>query len=304
MNEAFTKLTVDSQEIITKYSRLRPIYISEGQFLNQFIWSGYYETEYCATEKYLFFKVKINNEYVTMMPYCKQEDIVTSFFEIKDYFNNELNQPLKMFLTDRNFVETLEQSERFIKEFSINEDRSTFDYMYEAEKLRTLKGKAMHKKKNHLNGFLKEYDGRYEYRTLCCSNMNEVKQFHEEWLLAKGEVERQNTIDSEEAGVFRIFENCKAVDCKLGGVYMDGKLEAYTIGSYNPELQCAFIHIEKANFEYKGLYNFINQQFLIHEFPDALLVNREDDLGQEGLRKSKLSYKPLRLEEKFHLYEK
>ena len=79
---------------------------------------------------------------------------------------------------------------------------------------------------------------------------------------------------------------------------------AYTIGSYAPSIQCAFIHIEKADVSYHGLYNYINQQFLLHEFPDAVLVNREDDLGQENLRHAKMSYRPLRLEEKYNLYQR
>lgn len=90
----------------------------------------------------------------------------------------------------------------------------------------------------------------------------------------------------------------------MGGIRMNGKLAAYTIGSYCPSIQCAFIHIEKADSEIKGLYNYINQQFLIHEFPEARYVNREDDLGQENLRQAKLSYKPIRLEEKYYLREK
>jgi hypothetical protein len=108
----------------------------------------------------------------------------------------------------------------------------------------------------------------------------------------------------EENGIHRLFQNCGLIDCELGGVYVDGKLEAYTIGSYAPDIQCAFIHIEKANINISGLYNFINQQFLLHSFPEAKYVNREDDLGQEGLRKAKLSYQPIRLESKYHIYQK
>jgi hypothetical protein len=61
----------------------------------------------------------------------------------------------------------------------------------------------------------------------------------------------------------------------------------------------ATIHVEKADVRFNGLYNYINQQFILHEFPEAQLINREDDLGQENLRQAKLSYRPLRLEEKF-----
>ena len=90
----------------------------------------------------------------------------------------------------------------------------------------------------------------------------------------------------------------------MSGVYIDGKLQAFTIGSYNPFEKMAVIHIEKANAEIRGLYQFINQQFLIHEFPDAVLINREDDLGQEGLRKAKMSYNPCGFARKYLVKQK
>ena len=72
----------------------------------------------------------------------------------------------------------------------------------------------------------------------------------------------------------------------MAGVYIDGQLEAFTIGSLNVRENMAVILIEKATPEIRGLYQFINQQFLINEFPAAELVNREDDVGMEGLRKA------------------
>ena len=297
-------ITPYSQAVLKKYAALRPFYISEGQFLNQFIWSGYYDTKYIVKDNYLFFIWKVNGKLATMMPYCKQEDIETVFWKMKDYFNNELDVPFTLYLADTNFVETMKQSPRFLETFTIEEDRTCFDYIYSADKLRTLSGKAYHKKKNHLNAFLKEYDGRYEYRSLSCANIEEVKEFHKRWLAERTITDRLNCIESEEDGVFRIFDNCFLLECRIGGIYIDDNLEAYSIGSYNPATKYAYIHIEKANPNFRGLYNYINQQFLIHEFPEAEFVNREDDLGQEGLRKAKLSYRPVYLAEKYTIREK
>lgn len=139
---------------------------------------------------------------------------------------------------------------------------------------------------------------------MTCGNIEEVREFHEKWLDERRIYDRYSCIDSEEEGAFAIFENCGKLPCKIGGVRIDGKLVAYSIGSYCPSIKCAFIHIEKADVAYNGLYNYINQQFLLHEFPEAEFVNREDDLGQENLRQAKMSYRPLRLEEKYNLYQK
>ena len=61
----------------------------------------------------------------------------------------------------------------------------------------------------------------------------------------------------------------------------------------------AVIHIEKANPEMRGLYQYINREFLVHAFPDVALVNREDDMGLEGLRKAKMSYNPIAFARKY-----
>ncbi|MFW5677356.1 MAG: DUF2156 domain-containing protein [Acetivibrio ethanolgignens] len=304
MNYEEKKITPQSQYELSKYAKLRPIYISEGQFLNQFIWSNFYDTTYITGDSFLFYLIIVLGDRSSMLPYCKIEDIPSVFRTICDYFHNELKKPLTMYLADETFVEALRAAIPDIENtFSIEEDRDCFDYIYDAEKLRTLSGKAYHKKKNHVNAFLKDYAGRFEYKTLCCKNASEIEDFHKRWLTEREITGRRDSMSSEEIGINQIFEHCFEIDSRLGGVYIDGVLEAYSIGSYNPDTKYAYIHIEKANPECRGLYPFINQQFLVHEFPEALFVNREDDLGQEGLRNSKLSYKPVRLEKKFVIRE-
>jgi hypothetical protein len=298
------KLTILDSMYLEKYNRLRPVYISERQPVNSIIWEEFYDTHYYRNDTYMMFVIKSRNRNCPMMPLCKTEDILEVFKEIKQHWNHVLHEPLNMYLMDATFIETLKTIPGFTEEFDIVDDRDTYDYIYDADKLRTLSGKAYHKKKNHLNSFLKNYAGRYEYKTLNCSDIEEIQAFHDTWLDNRDYEDRHNSMRLEENGIHRLFQNCGIVDCELGGVYVDGKLEAYTIGSYAPEIQCAFIHIEKANINISGLYNFINQQFLLHSFPEAKYVNREDDLGQEGLRKAKLSYQPIRLESKYHIYQK
>lgn len=304
MQTEFKELSADIYPLFREYANKRDMFITESQFINQFIWSGFYNSSYYNDDKFLFLKVNVLEKEAAFMPLCKKEDIITSFNKVKQIFNEDLKLPLKMYLVDEEFVETLMTNEEFQAEFEVEEYRDAFDYIYDAEKLRTLSGKQYHKKKNHVNNFKRTYEGRYEYRRLCCSNVDEVRAFHTKWLKMREVEDANNSIDWEEYGVNHVFQNCSSLNCRFGGVYIDGNLEAYTIGSYDESLKCAFIHIEKANPEFNGLYNFINQHFLINEYPDAEFVNREDDLGQEGLRKSKLSYKPIRLEKKFIITQK
>ena len=287
-----------------KDKNLRPIYLSERQFVNQLIWENYYNTTYYSNDKYMVYVTEYKDQKVPMMPFCKLEDIKTVFQELKEHWNNKLGIPLSMILIDKPFIEVLKIIPNFEEEFEIIDDRDSYDYIYDAQKLKTLKGKRYHKKKNHLNRFLKRYEGRYEYRSLDCNNMPEIASFHQRWLDNRGYQDIKDTIESEDTGIRKVFQNCFQLNCKFGGVYVDGILEAFSIGTYDPSIECAFIHTEKANTKVSGLYNFNNQQFLINEFPEAKIVNREDDLGQSGLRKAKTSYRPIKLEEKFHIKQK
>ena len=135
---------------------------------------------------------------------------------------------------------------------------------------------------------------------MCCSDRGDVWKFLDRWREEKGE-EVEEHLDYEVRGIHEILKNCSLLNVRMSGVYIDGHLAAFTIGSYNPLEQMAVIHIEKANPEIRGLYQFINQQFLIEEFPEAVLINREDDLGLEGLRKAKLSYNPIDYARKYQV---
>ena len=222
------------------------------------------------------------------MPLCREEDLPGAFAAIEEYFNEELGYPLVINLADEYAVKYLNLPE---DKYLVEEQVDSRDYLYNGDAMRSLAGKKLHKKKNRVNAFKREYEGRYEYRRLCCSDSHDVWVFLDRWRQQKGE-EVEEHLDYEVKGIHDILKNCSEFSIHMGGVYIDGQMEAFTIGSYNPVEHMAVIHIEKANPEINGLYQFINQQFLIEEFPEAEWVNREDDMGLEGLRKAKMTYYP------------
>lgn len=291
------------QKDFAKYESLRPVYISEGHYLNQFLWENYYQTKFAMDEMALYLSIEVHGHHGSFAPLCREEDLPTVFHRLEDQFHTGWNEPARFYNIDTRMVEILQDS-NCLTDYDITTDRDSFDYIYDAEKLRTLSGKAMHKKKNLLNGFVREYEGHFQYETLGIKNIEEIEDFHQKWLDERRIDDKYNCIDEEEDGIYRLFGNCHSIECRMGGVRIDGELKAYTIGSYVPDLKLAIVHIEKADVAYHGLYNYINQQFILHEFPEAVLVNREDDLGQENLRQAKLSYRPIRLEEKFTLAER
>ena len=181
--------------------------------------------------------------------------------------------------------------------YQYTETRDYADYVYEAEKLATLSGKKLHSKRNHINRFKILYEERWDYERLTEDNVEECFQMALEWrnLNEVDEDEEKNAEMSVTLNSLRLFRELQLT----GGILrVDGKIVAFTLGE--PLNEDTFVvHIEKALADVEGAYTVINQQFVEHEILGKYkYVNREDDVGQEGLRKAKLSYKPAFLVEK------
>lgn len=301
MSLDFRPVMADDINKLTPFFGLRHNRTCDSVFLDSFLWRELYNVRYAVSDgKALLWRMSMDGKEHSAMPMCREEDLEHYFCEMVNYFNQELNQPFKIYLADEEAVKVLNLNP---DQFEVTEQEDLKDYLYDGDAMRTLAGKKLHKKKNHLNSFKREYEGRYEYRILCCSDRSDVWDFLDKWRANKGDNVEEH-LDYEVEGIHAILKNCSSLHVRMGGVYVDNHMEAFTIGSLNPYENMAVIHIEKANPEIKGLYQFINQQFLIHEFPEVTLVNREDDLGIEGLRKAKMSYYPVDFARKYLVRQK
>lgn len=296
----FNPISENDIEVITSYFKLRSNKVCDSVFLDTFLWKDFYNVKFAIWEdKALFLTMQIDEEIFSALPMCKEENLKESFDILKKYFNESLNKKLKIYLADEEGVNYLKLDSNL---FSIIENEDAKDYLYSAEALKTLSGKKLRKKKNHINAFLRENEGKFFYKPLCCNDKNEIIEFLSNWRKERTN-ELENQLDAEILGIKNILDNCSKLNITMAGIYINEKLEAFSIGSYNELEKMAIIHIEKANPEIRGLYPYINQQFIINAFPYAEIVNREDDLGLEGLRKAKLSYDPIGYARKYKIEE-
>lgn len=298
MDLDFKPVVAEDIDRLRPFFGLRPNKTCDSVFLDCFLWKDYYHVQCAVSEgRAVLWLMEKDGQISTAMPMCREEDLPYFFDQMVEYFANVLHKPFYISLADQEAVQYLNLDPA---EFEVEEQVDLKDYLYDGESMRTLSGKALHKKKNHLNAFKRIYEGRYEYRRLCCSDRHEVWQFMERWRQQKEEVGAMElSLDYEVAGIHEVLKNCSSLCVRMAGVHIDGQLEAFTIGSLNDSESMAVIHIEKANPEIRGLYQFINQQFLVNEFPDVILVNREDDVGMEGLRTAKMSYNPIGFARKY-----
>lgn len=298
----FKSPSIEDYGMLKYYYMLRRPETSDSNIFSLFLWNRCYPSLYIKTSNGILFVTEDGRGgYYSVTPFCKDEDMQECFDILKKLYNDVLGIKLVLEVCDSKAVSLLELPE---DEFVIERQREYDDYIYDAEKLRTLSGKKYHKKKNHLNAFMREYDGRYEFRTLTCRNRKEILDFLERWIDAKENVEDREFILYEAAGIGEVLDCCDVLEFNAGGVYIDGKLEAFSIGCYIEEDDMVYIPVEKANPQIRGLYNYISSEFLKEVFPHAGKVNREDDMGHEGLRKSKMSYHPIYMVEKSRIVQR
>ena len=304
----FKQLEAADMPEYEKFYSLRHNRTCDSVALESFIWKDYYNVRAAVAFREnepvgLLWLMGDEDRPFSAMPLCKDEDLKYCFNLLVEYFNNVLNIPLKIHLADEEGINVLNRENALAPDkFIVRQEEDAKDYLYEGEKLRSLSGKKLHKKKNHYNNFIKNYGERYEYRVLGCnpSDRDDVFNFLDKWREKKGE-EVDKHLDPEVEGIHDILRNCRMLNIRMGAIYIDGCLEAFSIGSYNKLEDMAVIHIEKANPDINGLYQVINKEFLMNEFPDVKLVNREDDLGLEGLRHAKQSYYPVDYARKYYV---
>lgn len=182
-------------------------------------------------------------------------------------------------------------------QFRIHHDRNSFDYIYAIEDLATLKGKKFQKKRNHLNKF-KLLHPEYRLEPITSENTAAIKELLDLWYANRLSADPTADFQMEQAAIYRALRHREELGME-GLVLLDGdQLLAMTMGT--PLSGNTFdVQFEKAIDEsaYVAMCSSF-AAFLMHKYPDLRYLNREDDLGIEGLRKSKLAYNPVMLIEK------
>ena len=177
------------------------------------------------------------------------------------------------------------------------DDIPNYDYIYLTQDLIDLKGRSYHGKKNHLNYFKKTYE--YEYVELTSEMADEAMQFIADFNRRKEvPAHEMELLKMEEQAMEDVFRNIEAVGYSAGAILIDGKIEAVAIGGKLGK-NTITEHVEKANTNFRGLYQAINNEFCKNVASKAKYINREEDMGIANLRKAKLSYNPVKLLEKY-----
>ena len=295
----FKRAELEDKDIITHYFKHHTSRSCERTFVNVFLWSRKYPVKWAIIEDTLVFKSQ-DDEHLSFAFPAGDEEAVKRVIPLLSAYSRERGYAFSMYnVTPDNFHQL---EEWFPGRYEIEYDPDSADYVYESEKLATLSGKKLHGKRNHINKFKAVYENRWSYEAMSGDNLEECFQMALKWRNDNGcnDDEEKNVEMCVTLNALRLFEE---LELSGGVLRVDGEIVAFTLGE--PVCSDTFVvHIEKAFADIQGAYPMINQQFVEHECMDYLYVNREEDTGSEGLRKAKLSYRPVFMVEKGVVKEK
>ena len=262
----------------------------EYSFVNNFIWQKPYKIKFANIENFYCIRSEdINSVYA----YPAGNGDIKQVIEILINESIMKNEPFKLRGIIKENVQKL--NILFPNKFNFVEERDEFDYIYEVSKLTNLSGRKLHAKRNHIARF--KDNPNWSYESINKYNIDECFEMNKKWC-NKYICNNDKSLNNELCAVKEAFNNFFDLGMIGGLLRKEGKVIAYTMASVINE-NTLNINIEKAFSEIQGAYPMINQQFIINECQNYKYVNREEDLGEEGLRKAKLSYVPDILLEKY-----
>lgn len=187
-------------------------------------------------------------------------------------------------------------------QWTCSSDRDQADYVYSVEELARLPGKSHHKRRNRLNKFLASINNDYTYEEFDDRHAEGCLETADSWCGIRCSLDRPSTYVETEAAKTAVL-NRKKLGLRGGVIILGGKIKAFCLGEeLNPET--FVMHFEKSDPELDGLASLINRDFCLNSLKGYKLVNREQDLGEPGLRQAKESYRPFFLTEKFRVRRK
>lgn len=257
-------------------------------FANIFCWSDTYHSEVAEVADFLVIRFDNGGAKSYMQPVGNGDKRAVLELLRQDAF--EQRTPLRLYGLSAEWRAFLE--ENYPLEFAFNAPRALCDYIYRTEDLAQLQGRKYQPKRNHLNRFVAQY--KWHTEPLSRQNIEDCIALNDKWLRSR---ELGETELAEQRAVQRAFDNFEALGLRGLVLYVDDRAAAFSYGT--PITQNTFCtHIEKHDAEVERAATMINREMAQSLEGEFEFINREDDLGLEGLRFAKMSYYPALLLEK------
>ena len=282
---AFKDITIQDKDTITAYTMNSCRRNCDLSFSNLCSWRFLYHTKFAIVDNFLVFKFWAGDELAYMMP-VGEGNLEKVLNELVEDARQE-GEPFCMLGVCSCMREDLEAI--MPGQFGFTVDRDYADYIYLRSDLATLKGKKFQSKRNHINKFRNTYPD-YEYTPITKDRIQECLELEAKWCKAN-DCDQQEGTGNERRALLYALNHFEELGLTGGILHVNGQIVAFTFGM--PINKETFgVHVEKADTNIDGAYAMINYEFANHIPEQYIYINREEDLGIEGLRKAKLSYHP------------
>lgn len=289
---SFKPVEADNVSIFPKYFECQNFRTCDYTIAGVFMWRKFFYSEYDVYEDMLYFKVTYVNGAVAFtfpIGFGSTDDALGHLEE----YARQNNIPLAFCTVSKGGIALLEK--RYGDKVSFSENRDWFDYLYASKDMKTFAGRRFSGQRNHINKF-KINNPNYQYIPIDGNNIGKVIDFFEAYSTShvkENPIAKEETFRAKE--VLTYYERFRL----LGGyIEVDGQIVAFSIGEIVRDT--LFVHIEKALKEFEGSYQVIVREFASHVATEKVeFINREEDIGDLGLRTSKLSYHPVDVLEKY-----
>ena len=289
----FQDITLAQKALFDKCFHQRRYENAHYNFTNLFMWRKLYSITWAEVDGYLVIKAGHGAKQFMLQPFGPDAGVEHVLEEMAAYCA-EHNLIFRLAGIEKFMLDILEKWRP--GQFAITDDRDNYDYVYNSKDLIELKGRKYHSKKNHINSFLRNYSN-YQYMSLTPEWVRRCIETQMDWCIKKG-CDDDVMLQGERDAIIEVFTHWEELKLTGGLIYIDGKVEAFSFGE-QLNSDTAVIHVEKANPDIRGVYPVINQQFCAKAWQQLAYINREEDMGLEGLRKAKESYYPVKMVEKF-----
>lgn len=294
----FQDISLEDKSQIESYTKQWACENAEMSFAHMYMWGSNQKIQYAQENDILYIKLDFPEETTFLWPPIPKNKNITP-----DQYGEAVNKGisyLKSIGVEPSFRSVsspfYELMQKSCPDLVLHTAPWNFDYVYASQDLIELKGRKYHGKRGHIKKITTLYP-EYEYCSLDSTMAQECMELYDRWRERRFE----KTIDQydERSSVERALFNLEALGLKGGCIKIEGAIRAFTIGEQIlPDM--FQIHIEKADDTIDGLYPLINRDFAADACAEVAYINREEDMGLEGLRKAKRSYYPVKMVEKYN----
>lgn len=291
--DGFRGIELKDKPVFDSYFTKFPPQISEYTFTNLYMWRNVYKFQWNIMQEHLVLIALRDPEKIMLFPPIgtQPDRAILGLMELAD----NLKTSIELIRCPENILDLIRSNSSLNAQIHINEDRDNWDYVYQQSDLANLPGKNYENERKKLNKFKNR--NKWEYRPLNGDLIHKCINLQEQWCEWRG-CDDESSLANENAGIQDVLNNWETLRFGGGIVLVEDQIVAFTLAE-PLDTSTMVCHVEKANQEYVGAYQAINQLFAASLPTSFEFINREQDVGEINLRRAKENYHPILFVKKF-----